>query len=316
MTAMRTYMLICLLVAGAFCRADSTGNETISTSEYRAELDRLSEATKELDSSGRPTPAALHNLPQSWHIQTDQGDFEVSAEGLSRDVRRYEGSHDYPSATAIVTRIRGLRAELEGFEKPAADFSAQRADLNSILARPEFRNVHGPTWLDRLKGWLLGLLLRALGRMFRSVAIPTVGRFFVYGLMAIAVLALGYLAYRNLVWGTDFRSVTPADLPISAKEWAVWLAEAREAAAGGNWRDGIRLAYWAGISFLERQGSWKPDRARTPREYLRLLPSSSGHRETLTFLTRTFEVAWYGKRDANERTFSETLAALENLGCR
>jgi Domain of unknown function (DUF4129) len=61
---------------------------------------------------------------------------------------------------------------------------------------------------------------------------------------------------------------------------------------------------------------WKPDRARTPREYLRLLSSSSEHRETLTALTRIFELSWYAKRDSNEGTFSQTLQALEKLGCR
>jgi hypothetical protein len=60
---------------------------------------------------------------------------------------------------------------------------------------------------------------------------------------------------------------------------------------------------------------WKPDRARTPREYLRLLSSSSEHRETLTALTRIFELAWYAKRGASERTLSQTLEALEKLGC-
>jgi hypothetical protein len=94
------------------------------------------------------------------------------------------------------------------------------------------------------------------------------------------------------------------------------MAEARAAAAKGEWRDAIHLAYWAGISFLERQGHWKPDRARTPREYLRLLSSASEHRDTLTGLTRIFEVTWYAKRGANEAAFSQTLAALEKLGCQ
>jgi len=175
--------------------------------------------------------------------------------------------------------------------------------------------VHGPDWLDRFKAWLLRNLLRFLGGAIRKVAVPTVGKLFVYGLMALAILALGYLVYRNIVWGNDFEAVTPNDMPVSAKEWAVWLSEARAMAGQGRWRDAIHLAYWAGISFLERQGTWKPDRARTPREYLRLLSSASEHRETLTNLTRIFELAWYAKRDASERTFSDALQQLEKLGC-
>src|SRR5205807_6946990 len=123
------------------------------------------------------------------------------------------------------------------------------------------------------------------------------------------------IAYRAIWKRQAFTEVIPKDVAVSAKEWAIWLAEARAAAAKGEWRDAVHLAYWAGISFLERQGLWRPDRARTPREYLRLLSSSSEHRETLTALTRIFELAWYAKRDASESTFSQTLQELEKLGC-
>jgi hypothetical protein len=133
--------------------------------------------------------------------------------------------------------------------------------------------------------------------------------------MGLAATALAFIAYRSLWSSRDFDSVIPKDIPVSAKEWAIWLAEARDAAAKGEWRDAIHLAYWAGISFLERQGMWKPDRARTPREYLRLLSSTSEYRETLTALTRIFELAWYANRGASERTFSQTLEELEKLGC-
>jgi hypothetical protein len=316
MTAKRTYILICLLIAYLPCRTASAEGGAISPTEYRAELDRLSSATAQLDSGDLPTPQPLHDLPQSWLIRTDRGEFDVSAEGLRRDVRRYEAEKSITTAAAVRARVQSLHRELDGFERPPADVSAQRADLKSILARPEFREVDGPTWLDRFKEWLLGFLQRALSRLFRGIAIPGVGKVFVYGLMAVAVLALAYLVCRNIVWGTDFKAVTPTDLPVSAKEWAVWLSEGRTAAAQGKWRDAIHFAYWAGISFLERDGTWKPDRARTPREYLELLSSSSDHRETLTALTRIFELAWYAKREADEKTFSKTLEALGKLGCR
>jgi len=305
-----------LLTACAVCRADSPGSGPLTTTEYRAELDRLSSATQQFDSSGSATPEELHEVPQSWHVRTEQGEFEISAEGLRRDVRRYESEKNVTTATAVRARIESLRRDLDGYEKPAPDVSAERADLNAILARREFGAVQGPGRLDRLKQQLLSYLLHLLERVFRSSAIPTIGKFFVYGLIGLAVLAVGYFVYRSIVRGTGFEPVAPKDLPVSAKEWTVWLKEARSAASHGQWRDAIHLAYWAGISFLERQGTWKPDRARTPREYLRLLGSASEHRDTLTTLTHIFELAWYAKRDASERTFSQTLATLEKLGCR
>ncbi len=315
MAVRRACALACVLLSAVLsCAQSSTG--PLASAEYRAELDRLLTATQQLDSSGGSTPQPLHDLPESWHIRADQREFDVSTEGLKRDVRRYDKENSGANATAIRTRLEGLRADFDGYDKPPTDASANRNAVTSILARPEFRNVRGPTRLDRLKERLLASTLHFLGRIFRSSAIPLIGKFFIYGLIAVAVLALGYVAYRSIWLGNRVESVVPKDLPVSAKEWAIWLAEARAAAAKGEWRDAIHLAYWAGISFLERQGHWKPDRARTPREYLRLLSSASEHRETLTGLTRIFELAWYAKRGANEASFSQTLAALEKLGCQ
>jgi hypothetical protein len=316
MTRRTAYILVWLLLASAFCWAESYGANSLSAAEYRAQLDRLFSASRQLDSSGSPLPQALQDVPQNWRVRTEQGEFEISAEGLHRDLSRYQSEKNLTNATAIRARIQALQRDIEGYEQPSPDVTTERKELNTILARPEFRDVSGPSWLDRLKEKLLTLLAGLLRRMFRSSAIPTIGKFFVYGFMGLAILALAYLAYRNIPWGTDFEAVTPKDLPVSAKEWALWLTEARSAAAQGNWRDAVHLAYWAGISFLERQGAWKPDRARTPREYLILLEKTNENRQALATLTQIFEFAWYAKQNADDGTFSEVLAALERLGCR
>jgi hypothetical protein len=248
-------------------------------------------------------------------VHSDQ-DFDISTEGLKRDVRRYEKDKNSENAVAIHRRLQTLRAEIDGYEKAPTDTASSRNELNAILARPEFRDVHGPTWSDRLKQWLADLFIRIMRKVFRVIAIPTISKYFVYGLMGVALLALLYVAYRLIWLGREIGEVIPRDVPVSAKAWAAWLSEARTAAARGDWRDAVHLAYWAGISFLEIRGVWKPDRARTPREYLRLFSGSREQKETLNALTRIFELAWYANRDADAATFSSTLAELEKLGCR
>jgi len=326
MTTKRLCILICLLLVPAISRADSTGVVVLTPAEYRAQLTNMLSATLPIDSSGSAIPPAFHQLPMSWHVRADQREFDISTEGLQRDIRRYEKDKTADNALAVRARLLSLRREIDGFEKPPADVSADRAKMNAILAQPEFGS-HNPGWLDRinkrieaflirLRDGVLSFLLRILRRLFGWSAIPTVSKFVVYALIGAALLALIYIVYRTIWRGRDDTEIVPRDLPVSAKEWAIWLAEARAAAAKGEWRDAIHLAYWAGISFLERQGFWKPDRARTPREYLRLLSASSEHRDTLAALTRIFELAWYAKRGASEVTFSQTLAELEKLGCR
>jgi hypothetical protein len=326
MKARRTYLLAGIITAGllfasGFASADAhagkarVGND-ITIAEYHADLNQLSLATQQLDSSGGGVPTILENLPPSWRVHTEQQDFVISAEALRRDVLKFEKEKDVASASAIQWRIKRLLDDLDGFETSPTDVSRDREHLKSILARPEFRDVRGPTFLDRLAQRLQAFLLNLLGLLFRSSAIPTISEVFVYALIGLAVLALAFLAYRHIRSASlQEERVVPTDLPVSAKIWTLWLAEAHAAAAKNNWRDAIHLAYWAGISFLEHKGTWRPDRARTPREYLLLLSNSSEHRETLAALTRVFELSWYAKREADAEAFAQTMQALERLGC-
>jgi hypothetical protein len=302
MTSWRTYILSGFVLGALFCLADTPENRAFTTAEYRAELDGLLGATQGLDSSSRETPKAFENLPQSWPVHAEQGDFQISTEGLRRDIRRYDKDKNAANAMAIRTRLESLHREVDGFEKAPTDAARSRAALDSILAQPEFAG-RGPGWFQKInkklealqktvRDWFFKLVLgffRFLQRLFGWKSLPTVGKMFIYILMGAAGLALLYLIYRSIFQNPEFRR---------------------------DWRDAIHLAYWAGISFLEREGFWKPDRARTPREYLRLISAQSEQREILTALTRIFELAWYAKRDADEYTFSQTLEQLEKLGCR
>jgi hypothetical protein len=69
------------------------------------------------------------------------------------------------------------------------------------------------------------------------------------------------------------------------------------------------------VAFLEAKGAWRPDRARTPREYLRLLPASSDDGATLAAITRRFELVWYGNASADAEAFAESVANLKKMGC-
>jgi hypothetical protein len=316
MTARRTSILAGLLLASLFCRADSPGDNQLSVAEYRAQLNQLLVATEQLDSAGHPVPLVLKETPSSWRLHTDRQDFEISGEGLRRDVRKFEQEKTVTTASAVRSRIQSMIKDVDGFEAPPQDISGSRDRLASLLARPEFRDVRGPTFLDRLKQRIIAALVRVLESLFRSSAIPTISKFFVYGLIGLAVLTLAFIAYRQIRSAGEYESVVPTDLPVSVRNWAVWLAESRAAAARHDWSEAIRLAYWTGISFLELKGAWRPDRARTPREYLRMLSASSEYRETLTALTRRFELTWYAKQRADADAFRQMMQALEKLGCQ
>jgi hypothetical protein len=288
---------------------------TLTITEYIAQLDGLASTAKQL---GHPeeVPTLLNEIPHLWRIQTAQRTFEVSSEWLRQSLNDWQKKPSSEIQDRILTRLQILRSEAVSFQDSAMDVSRKRVLLNGILAGQEFQNIHGPTWLDRFKQRGLELLTKLLGRVFRSSAIPTISNVVVYGLMALALLAVAYWMYRTIRNNAGLETLLPHSLPVSSKGWKLWMKQARLAAEGGNWRDAIHLAYWCGISFLEAQELWRPDTARTPREYLRLLPSASEHSKTLGTLTRTFELVWYGTQEADANAFSETLAQLEKLGCQ
>jgi Domain of unknown function (DUF4129) len=55
--------------------------------------------------------------------------------------------------------------------------------------------------------------------------------------------------------------------------------------------------------------------ARTPREYLRLLPAGNPHQQSLRALTVQFEAVWYSMQKADQEQFERTITELERLGC-
>jgi hypothetical protein len=310
----RTCILLMPLIVVVPCLGVSSPAD-LTPDQYRAELDHLLVVTDQLDQPGAQIPELINHLPSAWRVGTDRGTFEVSTEWLRDDLGELERTYDQALVNKIRDRLRHQHADLDAYQNNPNDISRQRAMMAGILSSPEFQDLHGPTWIDRLKQRFIQFLIRLFGRAITSSVFSNVGRYFVYGLMVVAFLALAYWVYRSIRTTAKVETILPESSPVSAREWRVWLADAREAAQHGNWRDAIHLAYWAGISFLESQGVWRPDSARTPREYLRLMPSANEHRPVLAELTRKFELVWYAGQPADAQAFSQTLEELEKLGC-
>jgi hypothetical protein len=132
------------------------------------------------------------------------------------------------------------------------------------------------------------------------------GRAVVWGfILAVCVgLAWGLLQMERR-WRIRLvpESSGPAAGAASARDWQLWLKDARRAAGAGQWREAVHFMYWASISRLESRRLWPADRARTPREYLALVAPDDPRRPGLSTLTRSFERIWYGGRPAAEADY-------------
>jgi Domain of unknown function (DUF4129) len=314
---MRRILAVCLLCAiwspAVPCAAEPAG--PLSLPEYIQALDDLLVRARQLQQSPENTSGLSDALPDAWHVRVEDKYFEIPTDSLRRDLRTWQDKGNEGGLQRVIQHLETLRSEAAGYGEVKPDSSSRRAQLDKILARSEFNSVHAPTWMDRLKQRAIQWLIRLVGRAAASSVIPNLGNYFVYGLILIAVLVSAYWMYRSIQESARLESIMPSVLPVSAKEWPVWLSEARAAAARGEWREAVHLAYWSGISYLEAQGAWRPDAARTPREYLRLLPPSSEQWPALRSLTGELELVWYGMHSADEESFQQALAKLEKLGC-
>ena len=198
-----------------------------------------------------------------------------------------------------------------------ADHGRERTVLRRVLEGREFRDLKQPTArdsaLERLNNWLNRMFAGMDKLRARSA---WVGRALIWGLFLAVATGLAIVLIRmERRW--RFRLVPMSDGPApdaaSARDWQMWMADARGAAAAGQWREAIHFLYWAAISRLESKRLWPADRARTAREYLAMVASDDPRRDSLAALTRSFERTWYGGWEAGENEYRAAEALASGL---
>jgi hypothetical protein len=192
---------------------------------------------------------------------------------------------------------------------------AESDAMRKVLDGREFRRLKGQdprdSVLERVNDWV-NRLFTGLSSLTRGAA--WLGRALVWAFVLVVGIGLVW-ALLQLERRWRVRLIPDAEAPApgaaSARDWQLWIEDARKAAAAGLWREAIHFLYWAAISRLESKRLWPADRARTPREYLALVAPEDPRKERLAALTGSFERTWYGGRPAAEADYkrADELAA-------
>ena len=312
--------LILVLAVAALPVLPARAVPAISLSEYRQQLRDLRARVDALDAHPEDIAKTSASIPDEVVVNTSAKEVTVNYRDLKNDLSvlsRARAEKRPAGLRQIRDYLKTLDSEVESYGQPS-DLNPAHQKLSAILARHEFQKVGGPSLRDLLLAKVFSWLNRMLN-MLAAAGGMTVDWFsiLIYAVITIAVSVLAVWTLRRLRQRGDEpvgREIIP--FAPSARSWRVWLADARLMAQQQEWRNAIHLAYWAGISFLESGGAWKPNRARTPREYLRLMGSRKPEYPSLAALTRKFELVWYGDRTASALDFQEALGQLEKLGCR
>jgi hypothetical protein len=311
------------LLAGPLARAQDASatqiSHTFDLRGYQTELDQLSARIKLAKTSPGAIASIRTLLPSEWVVRAGDAEYHVPTDWVNdrlSDMQETPGNAD-AIARELQTHLGALRAEAGDLEKQASSGqgSTARAKLNSIFQAREFRNLQSPNeWLsveERLGRWIM----RQIERLARWLHISErTGNFLAWTVIALALLVLGYWVFRTI--SRMPRPAAEEKLPLPGPEESRnWLADAMAAAERREFREAVRCAYWAIITRLEDRKLLTRDRARTPRESLRLLASHPAEQSSLRDFTTHFELIWYGYRPASPEDWTGARAQLEKFGC-
>jgi len=293
---------------------------SLSLDQYKSQLEQYRDEIRTIRDHPEHAVDFNRSVPSSFRVETQAGTISVPLEFLHKGLQKYLTSTPNlrPDLLShLGDRIKAMQDEADSFGGAHAGDSATRERLNQILSAREFAKVRGPTQWELLQQRINTWFDEKWNKLFPNAPdIDQLGQIFVWIMIAVASSVLAVWLYRQsrerLLDGTrEVVSFVP-----SAKSWRSWLAEARAEAARGAWREAIHLAYWAAVSRLEGDGLWRPDKTRTPREYLNAIPAANGAKPIFAVVTRTFEASWYGGRPASAEDFARFMTEIENLGCR
>lgn len=301
--------------------ADLPEVAAVSVEQYQATLEEWSRQVGEIANDSSIAEKLRSSLPNNLRVHTERGDMETSTAWLNTALEKLQKTKPEKRGELIKKlqeRLASSRQEAQAFLQPAPASAGSDEKLQAILQRREFRMVRGPSAWDEMVAKAQRWLFRLIDKIFSRISAPAqAGQLLVWITIAFASCVLAVWLKRTL--DNRPRELRREPIPFAApssKSSRKWLAEAQASALAGHWRDAIHLAYWAGIARLEEGGAWVPNRARTPREYLRLLSPVSQYRPALSTLTQKFEVVWYGNRAADASDFQQVVTQLERLQCR
>ena len=312
-------LLAVALLLPAPARAGQPPTADLDAPAFVALLERLADHVRAADSAAAAA-ALADDLPPVWTVRAGEERLTVPAAPLVDALTAASTPESsWPEIRdAAVARIDALREEAAPLARLGAARPHLRGALADVLAAPEFRGRQRyaglMAFVDRVRRWLRSWLPEA--RQGAAAVVPIL-RYATWVIAAIAFVLLVWLTWRVLRGASrDTAAARPrpargAD-PVDARTWA---ARARAAAAAGDAREAVRCAYHAVLHRLDEEGAWTIAEARTPREYMRLLPAADRRQPAVSFVARLFEGAWYGGAQPGIDDARQAVHHLRDLGC-
>lgn len=313
------HLSFAVAVATGLANAATTRPPMLDLDAYRDVLDKWSAAMDQLRNDPRVARELRRELPDAWPVVIQDERFSVPTAWIAQKLDAVAVSPGLASRNAaeIRQRLALMRAQADRMATtPGFSPGEARKKLTAILSEREFRAIHGPrpteSFWNRLWDWIAD----EWEKLFRGAQpYRDAKNTLIWMLLTGLSLLLAVWLVRVTLGGTAYSPLALSGPIFSHEGWREWARKALAFACNGDYRDAIHMAYWAAVHRMEERGLWQMDRARTPREFLRLLPRDHPEHAPLATLTSRFERAWYGGREASHDDFLLVLSELESLGC-
>ncbi len=300
-----------------FCMAAGVvlADAPISLDEYRAIVHEALSLVDRAVSEANPDARALllaqadDLLERVTEVETASGtSFRIANGGLVGDLRAASKARTSADIANLSERLAALDAFLANL--PTEPSPNERAKLRDIFDRPPF-TPESESPLARLQRQLLDWLGRLLSNTAHGVfdlrdVVVLVG----VGIVAVASSVLVYALWRNLVAAAQVKQKEMAQVPLTA---ARALAQARQFANAGDYREAVRELYLATLLMLDERGLLRYDRSLTNREYLDAVAGEPAVRAALEPIVNTFDRTWYGFQAMRREEFENYRRQVEGM---
>ncbi|MGH9779574.1 MAG: hypothetical protein ACRD5I_14305, partial [Candidatus Acidiferrales bacterium] len=231
-----------------FAHAQDKQERAISAAEFAAELEYWLSVAETLK-PGEPLPE--RPVPPEWRVRWGENQEAVIetrwlADGLAVIRGNPKQAEDFRGR--VVERLEALHVEASGLlQEGGVDITQAKSTAADILSRREFSTVRGPNWWDnlrlRINRWIQELLERLFGRVAPS---EFTGELLLWVVITVLVSILAIGLKRMLL--RPARTAEPeAEVLPATRDWSQLTRDAAAAAARGDYRRAILLAYWAAI---------------------------------------------------------------------
>jgi hypothetical protein len=194
------------------------------------------------------------------------------------------------------------------------------AQLNAILARPEFQSERSVPWWQQLLGPVIDFAWKLLGQLVQLVLDASSGRQGSLGMgvlvvcAALLIMAAAYLvrAVRlSVVRETQLRSASLAERRERSDQ--LWRT-AQQLAAAGELVEATRLAYLSALYALDERALLHVETNLTNREHARRLQEQHpALGDSFTELVDRYERVRYGRAPVGTETFTDFTARAQRV---